>query len=286
MNHQNLTNMNNILRNVVVIVLLFLLQSLQAQRRTQAIQSTPVSTGTQFTPVTQSFLENTVNKLGIELGQTLAQAKKSIENNGGEVLWMGSPDSNFTLTRKELQRGKENYFRYVVHSISSDVKSTSMVQTLPNTAQDITMFLDVYPKSKDNFKDPENLVIYRIETSLMFQPTQHQMTYLKIEPVQISYVDFHAVMEKQGHSLYQSGGGFLVYKKDGGKSIDIGDLTSARRVWKRNIPTKSPCTNLLTLADKFPVTASGMINAMTEPGTDGRPVINFKPWGATIDNYQ
>ena len=25
---------------------------------------------------------------------------------------------------------------------------------------------------------------------------------------------------------------------------------------------------------------------MTKSGADGRPVINFKPWGATIDNYQ
>lgn len=279
--------MNGILRNLVVIGLLFLLQSLQAQRRTQGTQSTtPVSPGTQFTPLTHAHLENTLNKLGIELGQTLAQAKTTIENNGGEVLWTGSPDPNFVRTKKELQRGKEKYFRYVAHSIRGDVKRTSMVQTMPYSAQDITLFIDVYPKSEGDLKDPDNLIIYRIQTSLGFQPTHHQMTYSKIKPVQVSYAEFHAVMETQGHSLYQSGGGLLVYKKDGGKSIDIGDLTAARRIWKKIMPTKSPCNKLQILADNFPVTASNMINGMAEPGADTQPVIHYKPWGSAIDKHQ
>lgn len=275
------------MKGILFAISILLSQPLEAQRRTQGNQSTPESTRTQFTPLSQTYLINTLNKLGIELGQTLAHAKKRVENEGGQVLWMGSPDQNFVRNKKELKRGKEKYFRYVVHSVRSDSpNSTSMVQINPFSSEDVTLYLDVYPKSEGNLKDPGNLIIYRIHTSLGFQPTSHQMTYGNITPVQISYSDLHFEMEKQGHSLIQSVGGLLVYIKDGGKSIDIGDLTGARSTWKKVGSDKSPCNKLLALADNFPVTASNMINGMYEPSVNGDAVIHYKPWGIWIDKYQ
>ncbi|TDT46466.1 hypothetical protein CLV90_0517 [Maribacter spongiicola] len=264
-----------------LIANLVFIQTTEAQRGTQRNQSSAIS---QFHPVSQSKLEKTINKLGIELGLTLDQAKKLIEKDGGEVVWLGSPDPNFTRTKKELQRGISSYFRYAAHSTKGKQKSTTSLQTKPYSNEDIVIFIDVYPISKEDFKDPNNLIIQRLETAVTFQPTYHQMTRFNIKPVQISYNDFNEIMEKQGHSLLQVGPS-LVYKK-GGISIDAGDMTASRSTWKNNTSKQSPCSKLSSMSNKFAETTADMLSGMKESGPDGYAVINYEPMSVYVDKYQ
>lgn len=251
----------------------------------EAQRSRGTSSRDTFIPLTPEQVENTVNLLGIELGQTLADTKNIIEGNGGEVLWQGSPDPTFVRTKAELERGNTSYFRYIIHSISNpNATKASQVSTGPYSREDIVLTVDVYPKTPGDLKDPENLVLYHVQTYLSYQPSDLQLR--NINPIQVSFADFHSLMEKKGHFLYQSGG-LLVYKKGIEPSITIGDLKANRSTWEKVLPTKFPCNELSTRADDFPKVVNGMMNSSRVADENGQnSKIIFQTWSELIDKYE
>ncbi|WP_156113404.1 hypothetical protein [Wocania ichthyoenteri] len=189
-------------------------------------------------------------------------------------------------TKEYLKNGQASYFRYAAHSIRNIApKITSSLASKSYSREDIVINLDVYTKAAGDLKDPNNLTVYRINTYLGYQPSPLQLRHPNINPVQVSYADFHALMENKGHILYQSGA-FLVYKKEKGHSIDIGDLKAARSTWKKMQPKTSPCNKLSTLADDFPKKVYDMINGLRSRSENGgNAIIHYKPWSEIIDTY-
>uniref|UniRef100_UPI003F5CEAAC hypothetical protein n=1 Tax=Maribacter litoralis TaxID=2059726 RepID=UPI003F5CEAAC len=273
--------MRKIFTAFLLISLLFF-QTMEAQRGTQSRKPVSTSTRENFTALSQEHIEKTINLLGINLGQSLADAKKTIENNGGEIIWLASPDPNYVRSTKELQRDTSlDYFEYAVHSIKNP--NNKNVRHTPNSREDIVVKITVYPKSAGNLKDPNNLIIYKADTYLGFQPTYHQVTYNNIKNIEYTYADFHAVMKKNNYTLYQHQNAHLSYSKNRGKSLDIGNLKAARGTWKGDNIKIAPSYNLISISAFFPTYKSDL---MQPNKNGGDPIITYKPLSQMIDEYQ
>ena len=286
--YQNQPSMKNIFAAFLLLGLLFL-QTLEAQRSpkratprgAQGATSKSTSAG-KFTALSQQHIEKAINLLGIKLGQTLAEARKTVEKNGGEIIWLGSRDPNFTKSIRNLQRATSiDYFEYAAHSTKNPNKK--YVSHTPYSRKDVVIKLTVYPKSAGNLKDPNNLVIYKAETHLGFQPSRHEVIYDKVNYVDYTYEDFHTVMEKNNYTLYQHQNSHLSYNKNGGKSLDIGNLKAARGTWKRDNIKTAPSYKLPLIRAFFPKYTHKLMQTK-ENGVD--QVVIYKPLSYMINDYQ
>ncbi|WP_036155168.1 hypothetical protein [Maribacter forsetii] len=280
--------MRNIFTAFLLISLLFL-QTLEAQRSpkratprgAQGATSTSKSAG-KFTALSQQHIEKAINLLGIKLGQTLAEARETVEKNGGEIIWLGSRDPNFTESIRNLQRAsKIDYFEYAAHSTKNLNKK--YVSHTPYSREDVVIKLTVYPKSAGNLKDPNNLIIYKAEISLGFQPSRNEVIYDKVNYVDYTYEDFHAVMEKNNYKLYQNQGAYLSYNKNGAKSLDIGNLKVSGGTWKRDNIRTAPSNKLTSMSAFFPKYAHSLLQTK-ENGVD--QVVTYKPLSEMIDKHE
>ena len=268
--------MKNIVTAFLLICLLFL-QTLEAQRGTQRATSVE-----NFTALSEEHIEKAINLLGVKLGQSLADAKKTVEKNGGEIIWLASPYPDYTKSIRNLQRASSiDYFEYAAHSTKNP--NNKYVSHTPYSREDVVIKLIVYPKSAGNLKDPSNLVIYKAETSLGFQPTRHEVIYDKVEYVDYTYEDFHAVMEKNNYTLYQHQNAHLSYNRVGGKSLNIGNMKAARGTWKGDNVKNAPSYNLTSISAFFPKYKNDLMQT-EENGVD--QVVAYKPLSFMIDEYQ
>jgi hypothetical protein len=268
---------------LLTILLLVFSQLVEAQRSRSGASSSRDT----FIPLSPQYIQDTVNFLGVELGQSLQEVNNNIRTNGGELVWAGSPDPNFVRDKKYLQRGNASYFRYVVHSTQSTAKqSRGNMAIQPFSREDVVLTLDVYPIGPGDMKDPQNLIVYRIQSSLSFQPSHLQLRQAHINPVKVFYPSFHALMEHKGHYLYQSGP-LLVYKKGAKPSISIGDLSGKRSAWQKILPKQFPCNDLMILANDFPKAAAGMVNTTKiHSQTNNSSALIFIPWTELINQYK
>jgi len=281
--------MKNILTTFLLAGLLFF-QTLEAQRSPQratprgaeGATSKSTSVGNKFTPLSQQHIEKAINLLGIKLGQTLVEARKTVEKNGGEIIWLGNRDPNFTESIRNLQRASSiGYFEYAAHSTKNPNKK--YVSHTPYSRQDVVIKLTLYPKSAGNLKDPNNLVIYKAETHLGFQPSQNEVIYDKVNFVDYTYEDFHAVMEKNNYALFQHQNAHLSYSKNGGKSLDIGNLKAARGTWEKDDITTVPSNKLTSISAFFPKYAYSLLQTK-ENGVD--QIVTYKPFSDMIDKRE
>lgn len=272
--------MKNILTAFLLISLLYL-NTLEAQRGTQRGGQNGTSVE-KFTALSQEHTEKAINLLGIRLGQSLADARKTIERNGGEIVWLASPYPEYTKSIRNLQRASSiDYFEYAAHSTKNPNKK--YISHTPYSRDDIVVKLTVYPKSAGNLKSPDNLIIYKAETYLGFQPSRHEVVHDKVEYVDYTYEDFHTVMVKNNYTLYQHQNANLSYSKAGGKSLDIGNMKAARGTWKGDNIKTVPSYSLTSISAFFPKYKNNLMQTK-ENGVD--QVVIYKPLNDMIDDQQ
>ena len=283
--YQNQPSMKNIFAAFLLLGLLFL-QTLEAQRSpkratprgAQGATSKSTSAG-KFTALSQQHIEKAINLLGIKLGQTLAEARKTVEKNGGEIIWLGSRDPNFTKSKRNLQRASSiDYFEYAAHSTKNPNKK--YVSHTPYSRKDVVIKLTLYPKSAGNLKDPNNLIIYKAETHLGFQPSRHEVIYDKVNYANYIYEDFHTALKKNNYTLFQHQKSHLSYNKKGGKSLDIGNMKAARGTWKQDNIKIAPSYKLPLISAFFPQYAYSPLQT-NENGVD--QIVTYKPLSDIID---
>ena len=278
--------------NFTIFLLLSLvcLQTVEAQRGTQRATPRGNQRGTaqsatgenQFKALSEDHIENAINLLGIQLGQSLAEAKKIVEQQGGEITWLASPYADYELSTQQLQRATSlDYFEYAAHSTKNP--DNKYVTHTPYSREDIVIKLTVYPKAAGDLKDPNNLIIYKAETYLGFQPTQHEVNYNNANFVDYTYEDFHAVMAQNNYTLYQHQQTHLSYNKKGGQPLDIGDMKAARGTWINDDVKTAGSYNLSSINAFFPTYTNNLMET-TANGVD--QVIVYKPLGAMIDAFQ